>query len=300
MEPPYAPPPEPGPIEPRPAEPGFPLTRDDFNLSDLLSRASEAWSRDLGPWVLAMVLYAVIGFGVPAVLGFVSAFFGAFEGAEGSTGSSLAGLRIVLEVVVQIIQLVLSAIFTLGFWAMALHALQRDSTRVGILFSQLSKIWKYIVQMIVLGLGMILLLAPVVVIVFLAFVGPVDRSTPMSEIMQSAGTPLLITFGVLAPVYIYIAAGLVFTHAELAYNDDAGPIDAIVYSWRMSRGKRWMIIGVGLIGGLITAGSAMLCGIGLLFGVPFVTLLMGALYLALRQGADVPRANTATTLGPRY
>jgi hypothetical protein len=183
---------------------------------------------------------------------------------------------------------------------MALHALQRDSTRVGILFSQLSKIWKYIVQMIVLGLGMILLLAPVVVIVFLAFVGPVDRSTPMSEIMQSAGTPLLITFGVLAPVYIYIAAGLVFTHAELAYNDDAGPIDAIVYSWRMSRGKRWMIIGVGLIGGLITAGSAMLCGIGLLFGVPFVTLLMGALYLALRQGADVPRANTATTLGPRY
>jgi hypothetical protein len=37
-----------------------------------------------------------------------------------------------------------------------------------------------------------------------------------------------------------------------------------------------------------------------LFGAPFATLLIGALYLALRQGADVPRANTATTLGRRY
>jgi hypothetical protein len=44
----------------------------------------------------------------------------------------------------------------------------------------------------------------------------------------------------------------------------------------------------------------MLCGIGLLFGAPFSTLLFGALYLALRNGADVPIANTATTLGRTY
>jgi hypothetical protein len=44
----------------------------------------------------------------------------------------------------------------------------------------------------------------------------------------------------------------------------------------------------------------MLCGIGLLFGGPFVILLMGALYLALRQGADVPAADTTTTLGRLY
>ena len=200
----------------------------------------------------------------------------------------------------QIIQLVLSAIFTLGFWAMAFHGLRRDRTRVGLLFSQLSKIWKYILQMLALGVGMVLIFAPIVVIIFLAFVGPVDRSTPMSEIMDSAGVPLLVTFGVLAPFYIYIAAGLVFAQAELAFNDDAGPIEAIVYSWRMARDKRWSIIGVGVIGALITAGSAMLCGIGLLFGVPFVTLLMAVLYLALREGADVPPASTATWLGRRH
>jgi len=44
----------------------------------------------------------------------------------------------------------------------------------------------------------------------------------------------------------------------------------------------------------------MLCGIGLLFGGPLAILLFGALYLALRNGADVPPARTSTTLGRQY
>jgi hypothetical protein len=44
----------------------------------------------------------------------------------------------------------------------------------------------------------------------------------------------------------------------------------------------------------------MLCGVGLLFGAPLSALLFGALYLALREGADVPVANTSTTLGRHY
>jgi hypothetical protein len=296
MEPPYDPPPEPGPIEPQPVEPAFPLTRDGYNLSDLLSRASEAWSRDLGAWVLAMVLYVLIGFGIPTALAFFTGFFGEFQGS----GSGWSGLRVTLEAATQIIQLVLNAIFTLGFWAMALRGLHGKPARVGVLFSQLSKIWKYILQSLALGLGLVLIVAPILLIIFLAFVGPVDRATPMSEIWESAGMPLAITFAVGAPVYIYVILGLVFAQVELAFNDDAGPIEAIVFSWRIARGKRWSILGVGFISIMIFSGSLMLCGIGVLFGAPFATLLLGALYLGLRQGADVPRANTGTTLGRRY
>jgi hypothetical protein len=294
MEPPYTPPPQPGPFEPRPVEPAFPLTRTDYSLSDLLSRASEAWSRDLGAWVLAVVLYVLIGIGIPMMLGFFTGFFGGFQ------GSAWSGLRITIEAATQIIQLVLSAIFTLGFWAMALRGLHGEPARVGALFSQLSKIWKYILQSLALGLGLLLIIAPIIVIIFLAFVGPVDRSTPMSEIIESAGMPLAITVVVAAPLYIYAILGLVFAQVELAFNDDAGPIDAIIYSWRIARGKRWSILGVLLISTLIFMGSLMLCGIGVLFGAPLATLLTGALYLALRQGADLPPANSATTLGRRY
>ncbi len=296
MEPPYEPPPSLGPIEPRSVEPAFPLTRSDYSLADLLSRASEAWSRDLGTWVLAVVLYILIGVGIPMMLGLFTGFFSGFQGSS----SHWSGVRLAVEGVSQIVQLVLSAIFTLGFWAMALRGLNGEPARVGALFSQLSKIWKYILQSLALGLGLVLIIAPILLIIFLAFVGPVDRSTPMSEIMQSAGMPLAITTLVAAPVYIYVILGLLFAQVELAFNDDAGPIDAIIYSWRIARGKRLSIFGVAVISTFILLGSLMLCGIGVLFGAPLATLLFGALYLALRHGADVPPANTATTLGRRY
>jgi len=300
MEPPNEPPAgELGPIEPRKPVLGFPLTRNEVTLTDLLSRASEAWSRDLATWVLAMLLYWLLGFGIPFALNLAWGFFSAFQGGQGDS-STFAVVNVLARIVLSAIQLALSAVFTLGLWAMAVRGLHGKRMTAGVVFSQLSKIWKYILQSVAVGLGAILIVLPIIVIVFLMFVGPVDFDTPMDEITANAGMPFAIASLVLLPLYIYIATGIAFIQAELAFNDDAGPIDAIFYSWRIAAGKRWLIIGVGLLAGLIFVGSAMLCGIGLLFGAPFSTLLFGALYLALRNGADVPVANTATTLGRTY
>jgi len=287
-------------MEPQPPEPGFSLTRENITLTDLLSRASEAWSRDLAAWLLAMLLYGLLGLSIPFALGMVWGFFTKIQEANGEPSAMFAAVNVIVQVVLQVVQLVLAAVFTLGLWAMALRGLHGHRTTVGVLFSQLSKIWKYILQTLAVGLGAILIVLPIIVIVFLAFVGPVDLDTPMNEIIDDAGPPFGIASLVLLPLYVYIVTGIAFMQAELAFNDDAGPIDAIIYSWRIARGRRWRIIGVGVIAGLIWVGSAMLCGIGLFFGAPFVLLLLGALYLALRNGADVPPANTATTLGRQY
>ena len=301
MEPTDTPPPaEPGSTEQRPAPLGFSLTRDHVTLTDLLSQASDAWSRDLGTWVLAMLLYWLLGLGIPFALNVVWGFFGAIQDANAEPSAALRAVNIIVQILLQVVQWVLSAVFALGLWAMAVRGLHGRPMRVGVLFSQLAKIWKYIVQSLIVGVGAILILLPIVVIILLIFVGPVDLDTPMNEIIDNAGTPFAIASLVLLPLYVYIVAGIAFMQAELAFNDDAGPIEAIVYSWRMARGKRWRIIGVGIVAGLIALGSFMLCGIGLLFGAPFATLLFGALYLALRNGADVPPANTATTLGRSY
>lgn len=294
------PPPEPGPIEPRPAEPGFALTRDNVTLTDLLSRASEAWSRDLATWVLAMLLYWLLGFGIPFALNIVWGLLSTIQEANGEASTAFTAVNIIVQILLQVVQWVLSAIFTLGLWAMAVRGLHGQPMSVGVLFSQLSKIWKYVLQSFAVALGAVLILLPLLVIIFLMFVGPVDLDTPMSEIVDDAGIPFAVASLVLLPFYVYIATGIAFMQAELAYNDDAGPIEAILYSWRIARGRRWRIIGIGLLAGLIVGGSAMLCGVGLLFGAPLATLLFGALYLALRQGADVPRANTGTTLGRQY
>ena len=301
MEPPNeAPAPEPGPIEPRPAALGFALRRDSVTLTDLLSKASNAWSRDLATWVLAMLLYWLLGFGIPFALNVVWTFFTALQEGSGEAGAAFTAVNVIVQAVMYLVQLALSAIFTLGVWAMAVRGLHGEPMSVGVLFSQLSKIWKYVRQSLAVLVGAILVLLPLVVIIFLMFVGPIDLDTPMNEIIDDAGRPFAIALAALLPVYIYVGTGIAFMQAELAFNDDAGPIDAIIYSWRIARGRRWRIIGVGVIAGLIWVGSAMLCGIGLFFGAPFVLLLFGALYLALRNGADVPPANTATTLGRRY
>lgn len=303
MEPPEdALPPAPASPQPesRPEALGFPFSRERFTLSDLLSRASEAWSRDLATWVLAVFLYWLLGIGIPAALGMVWGFFSTIQQTGGETGLGFDAVDAVIRVILQVIQLVLSAVFTLGMWAMAVRGLHRQRTTLGVLFSQMSKIWKYIVQLLVTMLAGTVIILPVVVIIFLAFVGPVGLDTPMSEILDDAGRPLGLATLVLFPLYVYLSTGIAFMQAELAFNDDAGPIEAIVHSWKIARGKRWRIIGVGLVAGFIFVGSAMLCGVGLLFGAPLALLLFAALYLALRNGADVPPPRTATTLGRRY
>lgn len=291
---------EAGPSETRPALAGFALSRDTVTLTDLLSKASSAWSRDLATWVLAMLLYWLLGFGIPFALNVVWGIFSAFQEGSGEASAAFTAVNVIVQIVMYLVQLVLSAVFTLGIWAMAIRGLQGEPMSVAVIFSQLSKIWKYILQSLAVLLGAMLILLPLVLIILLMFVGPVDLDTPMNEIVDDAGGPFLIAFAVLLPVYIYVATGIAFMQAELAFNDDAGPIDAVLYSWRIAHGKRWRIIGVGLLASLIAAGSAMLCGIGLLFGAPLSALLFGALYLALREGADVPRANTGTTLSRQY
>jgi hypothetical protein len=251
-------------------------------------------------WVLAMLLYWLLGFGIPIALSFVWGLISAFQQGDGASSAMFTAVNVIVQIVLYGIQLALSAVFSLGLWAMAVRGLHGAPMSVGVLFSQLSKIWKYIVQALALMSGVVAVVLPVAVIIFLMFLGPVDLDTPMNEIVDDAGRPFAIAMAALLPVYIYCIAGIAFMQAELAFNDDAGPIQAIVYSWRIAQGKRLKIIGVGLLAGLIAFGSAMLCGVGLLFGAPLASLLFGALYLALRDGADVPRANTGTTLGRQY
>ena len=94
--------------------------------------------------------------------------------------------------------------------------------------------------------------------------------------------------------------GIVFAVNELTYDDAVGVVESVVRSWRIASGRRWLIFATLFIAGMVTLASLMLCGVGVLFGGPFATLMMAALYLALRNGADVPEADTTSTLGTRY
>jgi hypothetical protein len=277
----------------------FDLDRDNVTLTGLLAHASEAWSRDLASWVLAVFL-SFVGTGVVIAAQFIWNVVSGFQGADGDGGSALAAVDTLMSVLFQVLQTAVSGVFTMGFVAMGVRALNGKKANIGALFSQIPKVWKVLVQSFVIVVGLALIVLPILVVILLMFVGPVTLDTPMDEIMDKAGRPFAIAGLVFLPVYVYLVLGIIFAQSELAFNDDSGPISALVYSWRIARGRRLRILGVSIVAGLIMLGSMMLCGIGLLFGLPFATLLYVALYLALRNGADVPRAVTASTLGRDY
>ena len=192
-------------------------------------------------------LYWLLGMGIPFALSLVWGLVSAFQKSGADTSAMFAAVDVIVQVVLYLVQLVISGVFSLGLWAMAVRGLHGQRTTVGALFSQLSKIGKYILQALAVSVGAVLVILPIVVIVWLVFVGPVDLDTPMSEIIDDAGKPFAFATLVLLPLYLYIVSGIAFMQAELAFNDDAGPSTPIIHSWRIARGKRWRIIGVGLL-----------------------------------------------------
>jgi len=91
-------------------------------------------------WVLAMLLYWLLGWGIPIALSFVWGLVSAFQQGSGGTSATFAAVDVIVQVVTYGVQLVLSAVFSLGLWAMAVRGLHGKPMSVGVLFSQLSKI----------------------------------------------------------------------------------------------------------------------------------------------------------------
>lgn len=275
----------------------FSLTRETVTFGDLISQAATAWQRDVGTWVLAMVFVLLIGVGIPMVLGLVVSVFSAMI-SGGEPHPAAEAILVGLQVGVQVLQTVVQGILALGFWAMAIHALHGRPAPIGALFSQINKAVKYVLQLLAIWFPLAAVFGAIGAVVFFLSAGSIDM--PLDEALVAAGPALSIFFLVSAPFYLYIFLGIVFAQLELTYNDGAGPIEAVVYSWRISHERRWLILGVVIVSGLIAMGSIVFCGIGFLFGGPLATLIMAALYLALRNGADVPIPDTRSTLDRAY
>lgn len=282
-----------GVLEPATREPAslaFPLRREAVNLSQVMSRASEAWSSDIGTWVLAMFLCLIIGIGVPFFFGALLTMLSPSDPSSPS-GALFSGLG----AGVQILQAIIQGILFMGVFAMAIHALHGGPAQVGKLFSQAQKIWKYLIQSFLVSVPLLLLAAVVAGIAYA--VSGIDLDSPMDLVVEQMAPTVSIATLVATPFVIYALLGVAFGVPELVFNDDAGPLQALRGSWRIARGKRWLMMGVLSIAWLIAFGSTMLCGVGALFGFPFALLMSAALYLGLRNGADdVPEARTSSTL----
>ncbi|MEM9730773.1 MAG: DUF975 family protein [Myxococcota bacterium] len=294
-------------IEPlAPGDPALPTTGSAFKvnrqtatLGGLVSAASDAWRRDVGTWALAMVLVLVIGTGIPMVLGFGIGLMDTLQ-PEGEANRAARALMDGLNVGLQILQILINGFLTMGLWAMAFHALEGRPAPIAALFSQIRKVWRYLLQQFVIFVPIIAVVVAIGVVVVLVSVGTIDLDMPLEEAVMRIGPSLWWLAMILVPILTFVLLGVVFAVNELTYDDAVGAVESVVRSWRIAKGHRWLILATLFIAGLVTTASFMLCGVGILFGAPFATLMMAALYLALRNGADVPEPDATSTLGTRY
>lgn len=275
----------------------FSLDRNSVTFGGLVSVASDAWRRDIGTWALATLLALVIGLGIPATLEVVLDVMSAL-GPTDKSNTPARALVDGLGIGVQILQSLIGGVLTMGLWAMAFNGLHGKPAPIAALFSQIRKVLKYLLQQIALWVPLALIVAAAAALVVWISVGTIDLDMPIDEAWVLVGPPLWWFAVCSSPVLIYVFLGVAFAVNELTFDDRIGPVDAIVRSWQIARGKRWLILGILIIAGVISSASVLLCGVGILFGAPFATLLVGGLYLALREGTDVPEADQRWRHGP--
>ena len=251
----------------------FPFSRGHHPTGALVSHSFETMKDRIGDLIGFGILESLAFFLVPAAFGIVGFILSTIVGANSIFASTLSGLGTVAQVL-------MVGFITLGIYGYTFDALtQQEGEVFPAIKEQAVKIWKYAVVML-------LLLAISAMLGFALSDWLPDirhiRVIKVEEwIVNHAKTPALVSM-IAAPIVIYVSLGFMFVIREIAYDDDKGPIEAIVSSWQLVSCNRWFLLGIVATAALANFIGAIPCGLGLMFSIPFGWVLFSAAYLALK------------------
>lgn len=289
------------------------IRRENVRLSDVLDIGWNRLSNNFADWLIITLTFMVLGWGgTIALQGAVLALFGGGSAVFGGGQTEPNVLALVGAMVGNLLSGSIASIWVgllgLGYWSAALRCVLGLSISVKDLFGHLAKVVKYVVQVFLVqginGVFALLALAVFAVAVldmidikalidvrFADLADRFDAAFAMQLVGRIGWVILLISIP-----FVYVVLGLFFAKAELTYNDTSGPVSSIVNSWRIASKHRLQMIGLGVVVGICFIAGLIPCGLGLLVAIPFGSLCSAALFLALRNGADVPPADTTMTL----
>lgn len=107
------------------------------------------------------------------------------------------------------------------------------------------------------------------------------------DLMQVVGLMLLAVAAINIPAAIYIMIRATMFNVQFIVERGCGPVEAIQASWTISSGHFWGLFGAAIVIGVIAFVGVLLCGIGLLFTVPYALLIQNAGYLLI-AGSQPP------------
>lgn len=246
---------------------GFPFTRDRWSFDGIWSYAWEAFKRDWVMLSVAVLLFLGIAFLVGMVGGVLQA---PFKG-------NLVGM-VVITIATQLGSIVAQGIFEMGLMRIALDVLQGEKANLGRITSQMPKLGRFFLQRLLVLLAF--LAPPGLIGLLFVTMGGASEST--------LGPIAIVILLVLLVPAVYFALPLVFATAELVYHEDAGPISSLRNCYAIASGQRLPILGFALLVVLISVAGVIACCVGVLPAIALAQLLIGGLYLALRNGSGLP------------
>ena len=130
-----------------------------------------------------------------------------------------------------------------------------------------------------------------------------DMFTGFSKFRNLFMTFLLYTLAILGGLILIIVPGIILLIALwpaflLVMEDDLGPVDAIKGAWALTRGYKWQLFVLGLVGLVVVIAGLLAVGVGLLVAGPVAETARIVAYHEMRQAAKESDRSLPTQTRP--
>ncbi len=270
----------------------FPFKRDDFDFSRIWDFCWAIFTRE---WVMLSVA-VIIYFFVAMAGGMVGNIFtqAAMQATIGGDPGALArdperlftarniailGGAYAMSI---LISTVVTGIGLMGLIRVSTDVLHGRKVDLGRMFLDIKKLGRYVgAQLLLMAVGLVGAV-PMGIAAYLAFAGARGDRPVVLAVGGLVSALIALTLAI-------VALPLLLAQYEIVYGD-AGTIEALSRVWRLGSGFRLQLFGYSLVGGLVILAGVIACCVGMLPAMGLQQLIMASLYLALRNGSDLPKA----------
>lgn len=258
----------------------FPFNRANFDLGQVLSFSVDRFKEQWVPLSLAALIILGTSMIVSGVnQGIQMATMGGVSAAGADPMAALAGMGVV-SFAISICGMILQLWLQLGLHSICLKTLQGFEADLADLFRQGPRLLAAVAQIALIYLALIPVFGIPAAIVF----GIGAGFESMGVAAAIAGGIFVILF---LPIAVYVGLGLFGMQIELVGDPSAGPIEAMKRSWAIASGYRLNIFLYMLVASVLMFAGILACCVGLIPAMGLMTLMLNAVYLALRTGADI-------------
>lgn len=272
------------------------------NFETLWSHAWQAFTRDPLMCIVGGVVFFVMLMIGQAVATLFSELVGAILGLRvdstnpfGNLGAFVASTA-VSQVFGGLVSVLVQGVALVGFYRLLIDVLVGKRGDLGRMFSQVHLFGHFVglqvILFFVVTLPSLLYFGGVgVVAVGMAGLrlGALDEMNP-ERLLNPAiiGLVLLAIVAYLVFLFVILPISL-FALPELIVGR-CGPLEAVQRAWQLGAGQRLRAFGYSFVAGMVVIAGMVLCCVGLLPALPLATMLLLALFLALRNSSGLPPA----------